>query len=237
MTEPRDQEQNPTAPPPPEPVDEASALIPAVLAAYAAYRLWRGSHDSVPTGWQQLATVLKLRRLLSTSLEMLAQRAATEQRGAAGRTGDELWTGANAAVQAGVEAGVQTVAEGLLWTDKNTPGGRDPATRESADEGHPGPYMPGPGDPPTLLAQMTASSVINTTTAAAGAAAGWTKKQWRSQRDPRVRATHAALDGTTVAEKDSFISPSGAKLRWPGDPRAPMAERAGCRCRLVMSRR
>jgi uncharacterized protein with gpF-like domain len=56
-------------------------------------------------------------------------------------------------------------------------------------------------------------------------------KTWRSMRDGRVRHTHSILDGQKVQGLDTpFLSPSGAALRYPRDPRAPLAEVAGCRC-------
>lgn len=220
-----------------EPQDDDSSLIPAMLAAYAAYRSWRGSHSAVPSGWQQLAAALNLRKLLGTQLGMLGQRTLGRQGQEAGRPGGELWAGADAAVKAGVEAGVQTAAEGLLWMDKNTPKRQDPVTRQAAPASHPGPFLPTMDDPPTSLAHMTAAAVRNTVTASAAQGAGWEMKKWVSQHDNRVRSTHAALDGTVVAMKDVFVSPSGARLRWPGDPRAPIAERANCRCSLSVARR
>lgn len=219
------------------PQDNDSSLIPAMLAAYAAYRLWRGGHDAIPRGWQQLSSALNLRKVIGIPLQMLAQRTLDQQRRDAGRAGDELWTSADEAVQAGIDAGVQTVAEGLLWTDKSTPDGLDPATRQGAESGHPGPYLPTPDEPPVLLAKMVASAVRNTTTVTAAVSAGWEKKEWVSLRDDRVRDTHVALNGTVAAMKDVFTSPSGARLRWPGDPRAPMSERANCRCDLKVGRR
>ncbi len=55
---------------------------------------------------------------------------------------------------------------------------------------------------------------------------------WRSAGDSRVRHTHRVLNGQTVAYGEAFVSPSGARLRFPGDPRAPIIETSGCRCRL-----
>jgi hypothetical protein len=56
------------------------------------------------------------------------------------------------------------------------------------------------------------------------------KEIWRSARDKRVRDTHRALDGQTINRGERFRSPSGALLRYPGDPDAPGAEVIGCRC-------
>ncbi len=57
-------------------------------------------------------------------------------------------------------------------------------------------------------------------------------KTWRSAGDSRVRHTHRVLNGNTVGMDEVFQSPSGALLRFPGDPRAPVSEISGCRCRL-----
>ncbi|MDE3765763.1 phage minor head protein [Sinorhizobium meliloti] len=57
-------------------------------------------------------------------------------------------------------------------------------------------------------------------------------KVWRSAGDSRVRHTHRVLNGKAVGMDEVFQSPSGALLRFPGDPRAPISEISGCRCRL-----
>lgn len=58
-------------------------------------------------------------------------------------------------------------------------------------------------------------------------------KGWSSAMDGRVRHTHAALNGKRVKFNESFVSPSGARLRFPHDPNAPAAERVKCRCTAV----
>lgn len=59
------------------------------------------------------------------------------------------------------------------------------------------------------------------------------KKKWRSAGDNRVRHTHATLSSAEpIGMDESFISPSGARLRYPGDPLAPTSEIVGCRCHL-----
>lgn len=55
-------------------------------------------------------------------------------------------------------------------------------------------------------------------------------KKWHSAGDRRVRDTHRAMDGQSVAFRAEFVSPSGARLRYPGDPRAPASEIINCRC-------
>ncbi|WP_011580562.1 MULTISPECIES: hypothetical protein [Chelativorans] len=55
-------------------------------------------------------------------------------------------------------------------------------------------------------------------------------KLWRSAGDSRVRHTHRILSGKSAPMDGFFQSPSGAMLRYPGDPQAPASEIVGCRC-------
>jgi hypothetical protein len=57
-------------------------------------------------------------------------------------------------------------------------------------------------------------------------------KIWRSAGDSRVRHTHRVLNGKSIGIDDYFLSPSGAAIRYPGDPQAPISETSGCRCHL-----
>lgn len=59
--------------------------------------------------------------------------------------------------------------------------------------------------------------------------------QWIATGDRRTRDTHRAMDGQTVAWGELFVSPSGARLRYPGDPKAPAEERINCRCTRVLN--
>ena len=59
---------------------------------------------------------------------------------------------------------------------------------------------------------------------------GVDKKEWLSSRDDIVRPTHDEMDRQVVGIKDSFLSPSGDLLNFPGDPSASAAERINCRC-------
>lgn len=55
-------------------------------------------------------------------------------------------------------------------------------------------------------------------------------RQWVSAKDHRVRHSHRALNKQRVLGLHPFLSPSGALLRFPGDPQAPMKETIRCRC-------
>lgn len=60
-----------------------------------------------------------------------------------------------------------------------------------------------------------------------------TEKEWRTHLDGRERHTHHLLDGQTQPADSPFLSVSGATLKFPGDPDAPVEERVNCRCWLV----
>jgi F like protein len=215
--------------------EDANSLIPAILAAYAAYQAYRGAHDSLPSGdWIETAGELGLKTLVYASLLRVAYRALTRQRSAAGRPGDELLRYTNQAAEAGAEAGLRTLAQGIVWNDQVTQG--DPVTKDAAQPGERG-ALPTEANPPGLLAEMTAGATADMAQFRAAELAGWRKVTWVSMRDNRVRETHRALDGQTVNLGTPFLSPSGAKLRFPHDPRAPIGEVAGCRCYLRASRR
>lgn len=65
----------------------------------------------------------------------------------------------------------------------------------------------------------------------AGIPDNWVRRKWVTSMDGRERPTHHAMNGQEVIGMDSFfLSPSGARLQYPGDPRAPAAEIINCRC-------
>lgn len=55
-------------------------------------------------------------------------------------------------------------------------------------------------------------------------------KSWHDSRDGRVRHSHWVMNGQKVPFDGKFVSPSGALLDYPHDPKAPLAETLGCRC-------
>lgn len=53
---------------------------------------------------------------------------------------------------------------------------------------------------------------------------------WDVTMDGRERDSHGAMNGQVQSFGQPFISGAGYRLRYPGDPLAPVSERAGCRC-------
>lgn len=56
------------------------------------------------------------------------------------------------------------------------------------------------------------------------------RKQWVARGDGKTRDTHAELSGAVEYADRYFVSSSGAKLMYPGDPTAPAGEIINCRC-------
>lgn len=61
------------------------------------------------------------------------------------------------------------------------------------------------------------------------AANGFKHKYWRTQRDKRVRMSHAMLDGEIV-EYDKPFKMGKERPMYPGDSSLPLGERINCRC-------
>jgi uncharacterized protein with gpF-like domain len=59
------------------------------------------------------------------------------------------------------------------------------------------------------------------------------RKRWDSTRDNRVRASHRAVNGTTVDLGMPFYV-DGYLLQFPGDPMGPPETVINCRCDLVI---
>lgn len=228
MTEPAPPTQEP-----PQDEDEAS-LLPALLAAHAAYLAWRGAHSSFQGHVLTVIRDLSLPAMVGNQLLHIAARALDRQRQAAGRNGDQLWEHAAVAEQQAAEVGLHTLAEALLWTDSHTRG--DPSTSDSGDAQRGEATVPTAADPPFLLAGMVATAVANAAQTIAATLAGWATKTWVTRGDERVRLAHARLQGTTVLLHEPFVT-GGHKLQYPGDPSAPIGLRANCRCSLTFGAR
>ncbi len=64
---------------------------------------------------------------------------------------------------------------------------------------------------------------------------GVTQKEWLSTADNRTRDSHkqANMQETVVPIEGKFVTGAGNKLRYPGDPNAPLSETAQCRCAIL----
>lgn len=81
------------------------------------------------------------------------------------------------------------------------------------------------------MAEHESQSAFNAGVYVSGKSAGGLTKTWLTRKDPKVRASHAFLEGKTVDFGEGFAV-SGSMLRFPGDPLAPPSLTYNCRCRL-----
>ena len=58
-------------------------------------------------------------------------------------------------------------------------------------------------------------------------------KTWVTSRDDRVRDVHAFMDGKTIKKDESFVTPDGETLMFPGDPNGGPGAIINCRCNVV----
>lgn len=56
------------------------------------------------------------------------------------------------------------------------------------------------------------------------------RKQWVARQDGKTRDSHDELSGTVQKANQYFVTITGAKLMYPGDPNAPPGEIINCRC-------
>lgn len=88
---------------------------------------------------------------------------------------------------------------------------------------------------PDLVARVAETCAVSTINGAADAAAEGAGpgvvRTWITRQDNRVRPAHKALQGKTLPVGTPYEI-DGARLRYPGDPFAPIALTINCRCRL-----
>lgn len=207
--------------------ESAGGLLPALLAVYGTYLTYRAANGSISTSWQEVSEKLQLPLFLGDKLAMIAARALAQQRAGLGAGADELWLAVPQSVQAGIDAGLQTVAEALIWTDSHE-------EQDTKDEA--GGLVPTQASPPVELALVTTQAVSAAAQQTAAEAAGWRYKTWKTVLDRQVRESHRHLHNVKISLQESFVTGDGARMMYPGDPGAPIEERIGCRCWLTTSR-
>lgn len=60
-------------------------------------------------------------------------------------------------------------------------------------------------------------------------------RTWQTVGDNRVRDAHDSMDGQEAGANDVFVDGYGNKLRYPGDPQAPVETTINCRCSLAIT--
>jgi hypothetical protein len=73
-------------------------------------------------------------------------------------------------------------------------------------------------------------AVLHQATGAGVVDASMVVREWIARLDGRTRDTHRAMNGQNRGLGEAFVSPSGARLAYPGDPDAPASETINCRC-------
>lgn len=217
--------------------EDEDSLIPALLAVFAAFMVYRAGKGKLEGGWQEVVKVLDIPGTTGVLLARIANRALSRQRAQAGRAGDELWVYNPVGVYAGQQAGYQIISDALIWLDTHTAAGEDSQSRDHGGQSASTSFAPTPENPPDGLAAMVVRAVAHAAIVAVASMAGWKHKTWHTQLDLRVRNTHRGMQGQKVLIDEKFHSPSGATLMYPGDPTAPLSETASCRCVVKTSRR
>lgn len=202
-------------------------MIFQLLAIYSAYLNYRAANGGIPATWQEVSEKLNLPGFIGDALAVAAARALAQQREGLGAGGDELWAAVPSGVAAGTAAGLQTVAEALIWTDT-----QERQTTKDEDGG----LIPTLENPPVELADLVQQSVAAAAQTAAATAAGWRYKTWQTRRDSHVRDLHRELQGVKISMGESFHTRDGDSLLFPGDPAADIQNRIGCRCWITTSR-
>lgn len=56
------------------------------------------------------------------------------------------------------------------------------------------------------------------------------RRVWDATGDIRTRYSHMAMEGQSVGLSEDFVTPTGKRMRYPGDPKGGAAETINCRC-------
>lgn len=83
-----------------------------------------------------------------------------------------------------------------------------------------------------LIARTESTSLHGYAANRALAAEGFTHKKWVATNDARTREEHREVNGDVVAVDAEFVV-GGFLMQYPGDPAAPVAMIANCRCTLI----
>lgn len=243
------------------PEADGSHLIPVLTTILAAYLAYAAGHGAVKGTWQTVVKTLGLDEIAGKAFGQQAERALARVHAELHHHAIELWFHSSIGIKEGTDAGMQKMVSVLKHTDtidSTTPrdihrlaedmartisyaaqnGEAVAATNAVSTAPAPAPARTPAAEPDgTPAAEEAAGTTKTRTKPPAAKPSAPTEKQvwmkrWKSRHDLRVRYTHAHLDGVSVPVTQSFVTLDGNDIRYPHDPRAPMAETAGCRCRL-----
>jgi hypothetical protein len=82
-----------------------------------------------------------------------------------------------------------------------------------------------------MFARTATNTAVNAGFESTFKSAGLAARSWITQRDDRVRESHAAVDRDVVPAGENFMV-GGFEARFPGDPSLPIGLRINCRCIL-----
>lgn len=88
-----------------------------------------------------------------------------------------------------------------------------------------------------LIARTEMVQVENTGIVTGMAIAGVDRIEWLAYTDGKSGDRHhERMDGVVINVGEYFTTPLGNRVRYPGDPAAPIAETANCRCTIAPAR-
>jgi hypothetical protein len=90
----------------------------------------------------------------------------------------------------------------------------------------------------SLIARTESAQMENEARFEGMRVAGVDEIEWLAFKDGRSKKRHhEQMNGERIKVGDKFTTPLGNKLRFPGDPSAPIEDTANCRCTAVPVRR
>lgn len=226
--------------------EDAGSLVPAITAILTAAAAYAATNKAVSDAVDMIDNALGITAKAGAVLTNIAMKMVTAQIAATRSRAEkaELSLAATTAVPRAVDDAVTVIARSAAAVlDKQRQVLRKTGrTKVSA----PGMIftddLPGDSDDPKTVARRAAQTVRNSAVFNLAEQVPFTyRKTWHDVGDARVRATHAFLGSPkyefhTVDLGDKFVTIAGNRLRFPGDPLAPIEETAHCRCWLTIAR-
>lgn len=225
---------------------DTGSLIPAVAAVLSAAAAYAATNKAVSDSLDAVDAAVGLSARLGGILSTIALRVVMAQIGQARSKAERMDLTLNAERAAGkaTEDALKVVGMSVREVmSKHQQVMRSGGRVKISGPGKPFvDDVPGDSDDPNVLARRAAQTVRNSAIHNIwGFSPVTLRKRWHCVKDSRTRATHAFLGSPkyeyhTVGFNQQFITIAGNRLRFPGDPLAPIEETAHCRCWLTVYR-